>query len=83
MTSYPHTAQGTLARKVQSEHPQGQNQRGEPLYLNKSLDPLFNIHGVRLESGDKLSCDLVNEVVVGHALPILHDPDDTCLRATR
>ena len=55
---------------------------GETPHFNKTLNPLFDIHGIRLESGDELSRDFVNEVVVGHALPILHDPDNTRLRAT-
>ena len=52
-------------------------------YLDETLDPLLNVHGIRLESGDELSCDLVNEVVVGHMFPVLHDPNDACLRPTR
>jgi len=56
--------------------------RGELRYLDKTLDPLFDIDRIWLESGDELSRDLVYKVAVGHVLPILHDPDDTCLRAT-
>ena len=82
MISYPHIAQDTLAKKVRNEHLQEQSQRGEPSHFNKTFDPLFNIHGIRLEPGDELSRDLVNEVVVDHMLPILHDPDDTCLQTT-
>lgn len=51
-------------------------------YLDKTLDPLLNIHGIRLESGDELSRDLINEVIVGHMLPVLHDPNDARLRTT-
>jgi len=82
MTSYPHTARDTLAEKAHSERCQRRSQGGEVPYLDKALNPFFNIHRIRLESGDELSRDLVNEVVVGHVLSILHDPDDACLRAT-
>ena len=51
-------------------------------YLNEALDPLFDVHRIRLESRDELSRDLVDEIVVGHMLPILHNPDNTCLRST-
>ena len=52
-------------------------------YLDETLDPLLDVHGIRLESGDELSRDLVNKVVVGHTLPVLHNPDDACLRTIR
>ena len=37
-------------------------------------------YGIRLESGGELSRDLIDKVVVGHALPILHDADNASLR---
>ena len=33
-----------------------------------------------MESGDELSGDLVNKVVMSHALPIFHDPNNASLR---
>jgi len=35
-----------------------------------------------MEPGDKQSRNLVDKIVVDHVLPILHNPDDTCLAAT-
>lgn len=79
MTSDPHIAQDTLAESEQNEYPRGRSQEGNT-HLNKALNPLFDIHRIWMESRDKLPCDLVDEVVMGHVLPILHDPNDTCLQ---
>lgn len=79
MTSYPHTAQDTLAKNGSSEHPRERSQEGST-NLDKALDPLFDIHRIRLESGDELSCDFVDEVVMGQVLPVFHDPDNACLQ---
>lgn len=54
--------------------------RQEAAYLDETCNLFFDIYGVWSESRDELSCDFVNEVLMGHVLPILHDPDDACLR---
>jgi len=35
-----------------------------------------------MEPGGELSRNFVDKLVVDHVLPILHNPDDTSLRAT-
>lgn len=47
--------------------------------LNESFNPLLDCQRVRLESGSKLASHLIDQVVMGHMLSILHDTDNTCL----
>lgn len=48
-------------------------------YLDEVFNALLDVQRIGLESTGQLAGDFVNEVVMGHMLAVLHNPDDTSL----
>ena len=49
------------------------------VYLNETLYTFLDVEGVGLEATGQLSRDFVDEAVVRHMLPVLHNADNACL----
>ena len=56
---------------------------GVQLYLNETLYAFLDVEGVGLEATGQLSRDFVDEVVVRHMLPVLHNAHDARLQTIR
>lgn len=50
--------------------------------LDQPFDAFLDAQRVRLESHGELSRDLVDQIVMRHMFPVLHDAHDGCLQSS-